>query len=327
MKIKHFIFCFVCFCAGSVIVSVSAQNIEQNKGFNYPCGTFDGFGVDDATNDSLSEVTNFSNVSWSYNDPNFSGTFVIPELTSSILVNRTGVPQSSTEYDWSFFVNIDDTASTGSKSPLILGVTGADYRISLTKFAGGNKMLVPITSLQASIWKYDNEINIWHNIGDANTDVSGSALFLWGKIPGLNQNSKITARAYDYYPQGGTTGRQWEFLEGCTTDFTDKIFVNGYAYNTQYEPIQMIATPENVGFGGSVQLFWDIDNIVNNYFDCFGSSTPSYPNWDSLTYQDFVNSGTGMGSITIGEIYQNSQFIITCTDGWNISGSVVVLVQ
>ncbi|MEZ5470582.1 MAG: hypothetical protein R3E90_02260 [Marinicella sp.] len=311
--------------------TASAQNNEQSKGLiNYPCGTFDGsFGIDDLANDSFSEVGDFTHVSWSYNDPNFSGAFIIPDLTSSILVNRAGVPTSSTEYDWSFFFNVDNTASTGSKSPLILGVTGADYRISLTKFAGGSEMLVPITSLQASIWKYDNEVNIWHNIGDAQTDMSGTGnvLYLWGKVPGLNQYSKITAQAYDYYPQGGATGRQWEFLEGCTTDFTDKIFANGYAYNTQYEPIEITATPESVSFGGSVQLFWYIDNIVNKYYDCFGSSTPSYPNWDSLTYQDFVNSGSGMGSITIGDIYQNSQFIITCTDGWNISGSVVVLVQ
>jgi len=145
-------------------------------------------------------------------DSNLAGqtllaTFHIRDVPPQLVFNRVGIAEHYLEYSWEVLVDVDNNPQTGDQFGIY---RGTEYFVAAMHFVftPNASTALPIPNgVQVNVWQFDPSpgcSSCYRSVSGASLAVDSQAdtLSLSGTIPGIQANSRLSFRAYDYNPGG-----------------------------------------------------------------------------------------------------------------------------
>lgn len=164
-----------------------------------------------STNSGLSSYVDLTSISTSVNGNTVRAVFTLRGIPEQMAFHQTGIPTYYSEYSWEIGFDTDGSPATGDSinGPL----RGCDYAMATRVYmpAGTvSPVTLPLASLTEGV---TSEVEVattsgWSKIGSATltVDTVNGTLTLEGSIPGIQPNTRIAVKTYEYSPQGQVTG-------------------------------------------------------------------------------------------------------------------------
>jgi len=161
-----------------------------------------------STNMGYSSYADLTSISTTLNGNAVRAVFGLRGIPEQMTFHRTGVPANFLEYAWDIGFDTDANEGTGNGGD---PMQGCDYTISAwTVMPAGtaSPVTVPLTQgvQQTSVLR-NNSSSSRTLIGPATltVDAANGTLTLEGSVPGIQSDTRIAVRVYEYMPGGTST--------------------------------------------------------------------------------------------------------------------------